>query len=147
MQCSSCHGFDGQGTGATQTEYTDAWGNPQQAFNFTRGSLKSGNAPGDIYRTFHTGLRSIMPAFDGDTLALVSRKAFETPGGFPPEVDVTELTPVLDDFPETARKIFSEMSDTERLQLAERNSWDLVAYILSLRSQETTAAAVLGFEE
>ena len=88
-----------------------------------------------------------MPAFDGDTMALVSRKAFVTPGGFPEDVDVEELTAVLDQFPETAREVFAEMTESERLQLATRNSWDLVAYIQSLRSNETTAAAVLGFEE
>ena len=31
-----------QCTGATQATYTDAWGHPQKAFNFTRGRLKSG---------------------------------------------------------------------------------------------------------
>ena len=93
------------------------------------------------------GLRSIMPAFDGDTMALVSRKAFVTPGGFPEAVDVEELVAVFDQFPETAREVFSEMTDAERLQLAARNSWDLVAYIQSLRRNETTAAAVLGSEE
>ena len=30
MECSKCHGTDGQGTGATQREFTDAWGNPQR---------------------------------------------------------------------------------------------------------------------
>ena len=36
------------------------------------------------------------------------------------------------------------MSDGERLELAARNSWDLVAYIMSLRRSTSTAAAVLG---
>jgi hypothetical protein len=36
------------------------------------------------------------------------------------------------------------MSVEERLALAHRNSWDLVAYIRSLRTEITTARAVLG---
>ncbi|NIW75638.1 MAG: hypothetical protein GWN08_10375, partial [Gemmatimonadetes bacterium] len=46
------------------------------AFDFTRGSLKGGNTPEDIYRTFHTGLRSIMPSFDGTTLMTVAQEGF-----------------------------------------------------------------------
>ena len=34
----------------------DAWGNPQHPFDFTKGRLKSGAAPEDVYRTFMTGL-------------------------------------------------------------------------------------------
>ncbi len=39
------------------------------------------------------------------------------------------------------------MSEAARLELARRNSWDLVAYILSLRTTTTTADAVLGSSE
>jgi cytochrome c oxidase cbb3-type subunit 2 len=143
MQCTQCHGTDGRGKGATQTEYVDAWGNRQKAFDFSRGSLKGGNAPEDIYRTFHTGLRSIMPSFDGQTLMTVSS------GGFPPQEGLLEaaelerLQPALADFPETVSAVF-ELSGDEQQKLGERNSWDLVAYIRSLRQTETTAAAVLG---
>ena len=144
MQCSKCHGVDGRGKGATQTEYVDAWGNTQKPFDFTRGSLKGGDGPEDIYRTFHTGLRSIMPSYEGDTLAAVSADAFAglTTGLEDPEI--RELEGVLPQFPATASAIFGEMSDTERGELAQRNSWDLVAYILSLRQRSNTALAVLG---
>lgn len=147
MQCSKCHGVDGRGTGATQTEYVDAWGNPQKAFDFTRGSLKGGNNPEDIYRTFHTGLRSIMPSFGGETLAAVTADTFDslTQGLIEPG-EIETLRPLLDQFPADGAAVFSQMSEHERLELAERNSWDLVAYILSLRTRTTTAAAVLGTE-
>jgi len=144
MQCSKCHGVDGRGKGATQTEYTDAWGHPQKAFDFTRGALKGGNGPEDIYRTFHTGLRSIMPAFEGDTLAAVTIEGF---AGVRAGLDAQEtetLQGILDQFPADGAAVFSNMGESERLELAQRNSWDLVAYILSLRDQTTTAAAVLG---
>ena len=144
MQCGQCHGIDGQGTGATQTEYVDAWGDPQKPFNFTRGSLKGGDTPEDIYRTFHTGLRSIMPSYGGETLATVLA---ESAANRINELDAAEQAPlqgVLEDFPATGPEIFEDMSAEQRLELAVRNSWDLVAYILSLRSRVSTAEAVLG---
>ena len=145
IQCLKCHGTDGRGTGATQQEYVDSWGNPQKAFDFTRGSLKGGNAPEDIYRTFHTGLRSIMPSFGGDTLAAVTA---DTVPGLAEQAGlgdgVATLAPYLADFPADGDALFSAMSESERLALAERNSWDLVAYILSLRTTVNTASAVLG---
>jgi len=142
MSCNKCHGVDGRGTGATQTEYTDAWGNSQKPFNFTRGSLKGGNTPEDIYRTFHTGLQSVMPSFGGDTLAMVTSE------GFPPEdtisdEDAERLMTVIDQFPPTGAEIMA-MSGSDRLDLVRRNSWDLVGYIISLRDTTTTAEAVLG---
>ena len=154
MQCWKCHGTDGRGTGATQTEYEDAWGNLQKPFDFTRGSLKGGNSPSDIYRTFHTGLRSIMPAYEGEALAAVTADAFDSmteDAGLTQDAGMTEdaaevagLEAVRGEFPADGEAIFSAMSEAERLELAERNSWDLVAYIQSLRSRATTAPAVLG---
>jgi len=144
MQCGQCHGIDGQGTGATRTEYVDAWGNPQKPFNFTRGSLKGGNSPEDIYRTFHTGLRSIMPSYGGDTAALATVETYQTKKVALPEEDQQSLAAVLEDFPATSADLFEGMSESERLELARRNSWDLVAYIRSLRQSTTTAQAVLG---
>ena len=144
MGCGKCHGVDGRGTGATQTEYVDAWGQPQKPFDFTRGSLKGGNAPEDIYRTFHTGLRSIMPSFGGDTLAAVTADGLEAALADINPQEAERLTTVAAEFPADGAAVFSEMSDAERRDLAERNSWDLVAYILSLRQSTTTADAVLG---
>ncbi len=143
MQCSQCHGVDGQGTGATQTEYIDAWGHKQKPFNFTRGSLKGGNSPEDIFRTFHTGLQSVMPAYNVETIALASRESFESRRAQTPAEEIEFLEPVLDQFPATAGEVF-ELDSTARLELGIRNSWDLVAYILSLRTTMTTAEAVLG---
>ncbi len=144
MGCGKCHGVDGRGTGATQTEYVDAWVEPQAAFDFTRGSLKGGNAAEDIYRTFHTGLRSVMPTFGGDTMAGVAGDGFATAVAEIDPNEAAELAAVLDQFPAEAATIYGEMTDQDRLALAERNSWDLVAYILSLRQSGSTAEAVLG---
>jgi cytochrome c oxidase cbb3-type subunit 2 len=143
MQCSQCHGIDGRGKGATRTEYVDAWGHPQRAFDFTRGSLKAGNAPEDIYRTFHTGLRSIMPSYDGDTLALVTASALRDMRSLVGDAEFERLLPAATQFPESASEIHGASAE-ERARLVERNSWDLVAYILSLRREIRTTEAVLG---
>lgn len=144
MGCSSCHGTDGRGTGATQTEYTDSWGNLQKPFDFTRGSLKGGNTPEDIYRTFHTGLRSIMPSFGGDTLSAVTADGFTAAAQALEPAEANQLETVLKDFPADGNAVFGDMDEAQRAELAERNSWDLVAYILALRTRTVTADAVLG---
>ena len=50
---------------------------------------------------------------------------------------------MIDQFPKSADEI-GAMTEIERLDLGARNSWDLVSYILSLRTRRTTADAVLG---
>lgn len=144
MQCGKCHGTDGQGTGATQTQYVDAWGNEQKPFNFTRGNLKGGDNPQDIYRTFHTGLRSIMPAYNVTTLASTNVDTFSTQKEFLLPGEDDKLKPVLSEFPATPGEVFTKMSESDREKLGVRNSWDLVAYIQSLRQNTSTRAAVLG---
>ncbi len=143
MECWKCHGTDGQGAGATQLQYTDAWGDPQRPFNFTRGSLKAGDAPQDVYRTFHTGLRSVMPSYGGETLALVAADGIDALRDVLPPSEVADLEAARPDFLPTAAMIL-QLPESERAQLTERNSWDLVAYIRSLRQVTSTAAAVLG---
>ena len=144
MQCGKCHGSDGAGSGATQTEYTDAWGNPQKPLNFTRGQLKGGDNPEDIFRTFHTGLRSVMPAYGGVTLAAVNVETFETQKVFLQEGELEKLQSHLESFPATAGEVFTQMDEGQRRQLIDRNSWDLVAYVMSLQQEISTARAVLG---
>jgi cytochrome c oxidase cbb3-type subunit 2 len=65
LECAACHGAAGRGDGpSAATLAPDAWGNPQKPFNFTKGALKSGGAPGDVYRTFMTGLNgTAMPSY------------------------------------------------------------------------------------
>ena len=54
---------------------------------------------------------------------------------------------MLGEFPATGAELYGELQEPDRLRLATRNSWDLVAYILSLRTPTTTRAAVLGTDE
>jgi cytochrome c oxidase cbb3-type subunit 2 len=130
--CASCHGTDGQGKGATRIEYTDAWGHAQQPFNFTRGSLKGGDDPEDIYRTFHTGLRSVMPQFGPDTMTSVTQQVLDAVLS---DEQKQNLKDVIDTFSADGDAV-NELSDPEREQLVERNSWDLVAYVISLREAD-----------
>jgi cytochrome c oxidase cbb3-type subunit 2 len=65
LECTACHGESGRGDGASAaTLPPDTWGNPQRPFDFTKGRLKSGAAPADVYRTFMTGLNgTAMPSY------------------------------------------------------------------------------------
>jgi mono/diheme cytochrome c family protein len=66
LECSACHGDGGRGDGpSAATLAADAWGHPQKPFDFTKGRLKSGGAPEDVYRTFMTGLNgTAMPSYE-----------------------------------------------------------------------------------
>jgi cytochrome c oxidase cbb3-type subunit 2 len=65
LECTTCHGEHGLGDGpSARTLPVDTWGNPQKPFNFTKGGLKSGGDPQDVYRTFMTGLNgTAMPSY------------------------------------------------------------------------------------
>jgi len=66
LECGTCHGASGVGDGPSAgTLQPDTWGNPQKPFNFTKGRLKSGGNPEDVYRTFMTGLNgTAMPSYE-----------------------------------------------------------------------------------
>jgi cytochrome c oxidase cbb3-type subunit 2 len=66
LECATCHGAGGRGDGpSAPTLDADTWGNPQRPFDFTKGRLKSGGAPEDVYRTFMTGLNgTAMPSYE-----------------------------------------------------------------------------------
>jgi cytochrome c oxidase cbb3-type subunit I/II len=64
MQCASCHGETGKGDGSSAPTLRDDWGQPIAPRDFTRGSLKVGDEPEDLFRTFMTGLNgSPMPSY------------------------------------------------------------------------------------
>jgi len=64
MQCAQCHGQGGRGDGPAATSLHDDWGQPILVYDLTRGRLKCGDAPADIYRVFMTGLNGTpMPSF------------------------------------------------------------------------------------
>jgi cytochrome c oxidase cbb3-type subunit I/II len=65
LECSGCHGDGGRGDGpSAPTLAPDLWGHPQKPFDFTKGQLKGGPNPQDIYRTFMTGIGgTAMPSY------------------------------------------------------------------------------------
>lgn len=99
LECSTCHGMTGHGDGPSAAQLPlDEWGNPQKPFDFSKGRLKSGAAPEDVYRTFMTGLNgTAMPSF-GEVFA-----------------------------------------DPDGENIKEGDGWNLVAYVLSLRTPDAPA--------
>jgi mono/diheme cytochrome c family protein len=79
LECATCHGDKGLGDGpSAKTMAPDTWGNPQKPFNFTKGRLKSGGAPEDVYRTFMTGLDgTAMPSYEDVFAAPDGESLFE----------------------------------------------------------------------
>ncbi|MDE3057796.1 MAG: c-type cytochrome [Bacteroidota bacterium] len=67
LQCASCHGTDGKGTGATATELFDDWGDDIVAANLTEPwTFKGGSTARDIYLRFRTGMNGTpMPSYLG----------------------------------------------------------------------------------
>jgi mono/diheme cytochrome c family protein len=62
--CSQCHGAGGQGDGPSAHELKDDWGNAIVPYDLTKGHVKCGDKPTDIYRVFMTGLAGTpMPTF------------------------------------------------------------------------------------
>jgi cytochrome c oxidase cbb3-type subunit I/II len=62
--CSQCHGAGGRGDGPSAHELKDDWGNDIVPYDLTKGHVKCGDMPTDIYRVFMTGLSGTpMPAF------------------------------------------------------------------------------------
>lgn len=55
-QCSACHGPEGKGDGPGSRGLVDVWENPIVPADLAREHHKSGDAPGDLYRTIATGL-------------------------------------------------------------------------------------------
>jgi cytochrome c oxidase cbb3-type subunit 2 len=138
LQCWSCHGNSGHGDGPSANELVDDWETPIHPFDFTSGAFKFGDTPGDIYRTFNTGLNGTpMPSFY-DTI-LYPREAFPDLNAWKTQVngkplftaeDLNELQAYVTSLP-TADDI-SKMSDADRQAFSDRRRWALVYYSLSL---------------
>jgi len=107
LECLACHGDGGRGDGpSAKTLAPDVWGNKQKPFDFTKGRLKSGPTPQDIYRTFMTGISgTAMPSY----------------------ADI--------------------FSDPDGENIKEGDAWNLVSYILSLRTPSPGTQAIAGKEQ
>jgi len=67
LQCASCHGTDGRGTGATATDFQNASGLPIQMRDLTEPwTFRGGSSARDVYLRFRTGLDGTpMPSYVG----------------------------------------------------------------------------------
>ncbi len=67
LQCGVCHGSDGEGGGATTTEFFDDWGQRIVATNLTEPwTFRGGSNVRDIYLRFRTGIDGTpMPSYKG----------------------------------------------------------------------------------
>ncbi len=139
MQCGRCHGMDGAGTNASIAFVEDAALGKIAPRNFTRGRFRGGDDPEDVYRTFHTGLAGAMPKFDDSLLVFANQQtvASQTAVMYPGEME--KLKSALEQFAATPGDVM-QFTDAQKREVVERNSWDLVAYVLSLtRDPKPTA--------
>ena len=67
LECSGCHGTDGEGTDAIATDLVDDWGYDLRATNLKEPwTFRGGSSPNDIYFRFLTGIDgSPMPSYAG----------------------------------------------------------------------------------
>jgi mono/diheme cytochrome c family protein len=132
MQCWSCHGLKGGGDGPSSPGLKDDRDRPIRALDFTRGYLKGGGRPEDVYRTLLTGLDgSPMPSFR-DALVL-TKDSFADLSGIEPVLapaDLAELKAFIATLP--SQDAFDKLSDADRDALQAGWRWDLVAYVRSL---------------
>lgn len=65
LRCASCHGVDGNGTGAVAADLKDDWGDPTVATRLTEPwTFRGGATPRDILLRFRTGMSGTpMPSF------------------------------------------------------------------------------------
>jgi len=143
MQCWSCHGLSGGGDGPSSGSLKDDKERPIRALDFTRGYLKGGGRPEDVYRTLLTGLDgSPMPSFR-DALVL-TKDSFADLSGIEPVLapaDVAELKAFVATLPSQAD--FDKLSDADRDALQARWRWDLVSYVRSLGRRNPVARWLL----
>lgn len=139
MRCWQCHGTDGAGTNATISVVdTGQKFGAIQPRNFTRARFRGGMNPRDIYRTIHTGLHGAMPAYGGNSdpmqnpIIVAMQQALPTMTDSMEPNELASLKEAAAAFPADYNEIMG-WSDQEKRQRVERNTWDLVAYILSLR--------------
>lgn len=139
MRCWQCHGTDGAGTNAGISVIdTGSKFGAIPPRNFTRSRFRGGMTPRDIYRTIHTGLHGAMPAYGGNPdpgqnqILVAMQQVLPTMTDSMEPGELETLKEAAAAFPVDYNEIMG-WSDQEKRERVGRNTWDLVAYILSLR--------------
>lgn len=137
MQCWTCHGMSGDGNGPAADTLVDDLGEVIEAYDFTRGTFRSGGEPTDVYRTFTTGVNGTpMPSYHealmigGDTFEMAISEDPQQFSAVLGPAGMTELGRFVATLP-TTDEIWA-LSDEERDDYAGRLRWDLVSYVLAL---------------
>jgi cytochrome c oxidase cbb3-type subunit 2 len=137
LQCWTCHGITGQGDGPAAATLRDDNQQPIVAYDFTRGQMRGGTRPIDIYRTFATGVNGTpMPSYD--EALLVGRNGYADLGRYRAVLTaegLRELEAFLRNMPTT--EALWAMPAATRTAWGNRMRWDLVAYVLSLSNTST----------
>ncbi len=132
MDCWTCHGVRGTGSGHLEGTLKDATGRKIDAFDFTRGGYKGGDDNESIFRTFSTGMDGTpMPSyadaflFGSDSLSTLDdyRKAYS-------DAEIQALKAYFLKQP-TEREI-ELLDNTETQKLDSRRKWSLVYFVKSL---------------
>ena len=136
MRCWTCHGIRGDGNGPAAGTLRDDAGRPIAAQDFTTEPLRSGGTALDVFRTFTTGLNGTpMPSYDEALLA--GRDVFVDLGDYATvttPAEQAELRAFIDRLPLTD-EIWA-LSDEDRRAWAAQLRWDLVGFVMSLRSDD-----------
>ncbi len=135
MACWRCHGMSGQGDGPAAATLVDDDGLPIAAYDFTRGHMRGGTRPIDIYRTFATGVNGTpMPSYD--EALLVGRDGYSGLGRYGrilTREGLQRLQAFVRAMP-TTEELWA-MPGERRTAWGNRMRWDLVAYVLSLSNE------------
>jgi cytochrome c oxidase cbb3-type subunit 2 len=132
MQCWQCHGMTGKGDGSSAPTLKDDKGRPIRPVNFTKGYLKGGGAPEDVYRTLLTGLDgSPMPSYRESLM--LAKDSLQDLSAFDKVLnkkDREELAAFVQTLPTGDQLGAMNPDDLEKVQAGWR--WDLVYYVRSL---------------
>ncbi len=136
MQCWKCHGKRGKGDGPSSDNLKDSWGNPIEAYDFTKGEYKGGRANKDIYRVFNTGLSGTpMPSYARSFL--FTRESYQDLVTFEGYYSDDEIKGVKDYIKSLiTRQERDTMSDEEKTAIEVSRKWSLVHYVQSLTEKK-----------
>ncbi len=138
--CWMCHGTTGTGDGPSAPNLVDDQGRSIRPYNFTRAAtFKGGGTPGDIYRTFSTGIGGTpMPGYGEDALTIGRESVADLTnleGQYTAE-EIAEVRRYAQHWP--SEQELAQMTPEQRKALSDERRWSLVYYVLSLSSSGKT---------
>lgn len=136
MDCWTCHGARGTGSGHLAGTLKDATGRKIDAFDFTRGGYKGGDDNESIFRTFNTGMDGTpMPSYAGvflfgsDSLSTLDdyRRVYS-------DAEIQALRAYF--FTQPTDREIELLNSSEKQKLDSRRKWSLVYFVKSLARKQ-----------